>query len=92
MLWNKKRYEGMQTFKLKGKAEYMLVDLKSTDWKRGITDYEAIAPVFLEPDKADRIDLCTTSVNNRSLYVQYYPVSQSKIPAKWQAAFEPYMQ
>lgn len=80
MIINNKRYAGYQTYKEKGKEDYLMVNLNDVNSSGNI---EGLAAAISEKVSS----LCVSGVSADYLADKCRPVSWSKVPSEWQKAF-----
>lgn len=80
MIINKKRYIGYQTYKEKGKQDYLMVDLNNINSSGNI---EGLSAAISEKVSS----LCVSGISSDYLAEKCRPVSWVKVPKEWQQAF-----
>ncbi len=80
MIINNKRYTGYQTYKEKGKEDYLLVDLNNINSSGNI---EGLSAALSEKVSS----LCVSGVSSDYLSEKCRAVSWAKVPTEWQQAF-----
>ncbi len=83
MIWNRKSYPRIQIYKLKGKDDFILVDLETMEY---------LGELFTHP-KPGEVTMSMGTTDWKFLTEECYPVSQKRLrrfkdSEKWEKAFQ----